>query len=148
MRYRVWCTWTAYQTYNPAMKETISHQYRGVRMALARVHSVSAQARLIIARSTLLASLLFVVAVLVSPSGSSPMLSGLWRWKTMFSGTTTIRIMSANAQQLARQPSALMECCIQGKIVTDPMPTPAKAKPKARPRRLLNQFGKNRVWPI
>ena len=51
------------------------------------------------------------------------------------------------AVQAVRQPVCSIMCCTQGSKVTEPMPTPAKASPIARPRRRMNQFGRNSDWP-
>jgi hypothetical protein len=51
------------------------------------------------------------------------------------------------AVQAVRQPVCSIKCCTHGSKVTEPMPTPAKASPMARPRRRMNQFGRNSDWP-
>ena len=51
------------------------------------------------------------------------------------------------AVQAVRQPDCSIMCCTHGSSVTEPMPTPAKASPMARPRRRTNQFGRNSDWP-
>ena len=47
------------------------------------------------------------------------------------------------AVQAVRQPVCSIMCCTHGSSVIEPMPTPANASPIARPRRRLNQFGRN-----
>ena len=51
------------------------------------------------------------------------------------------------AVQAVRQPVCSIMRCTHGSSVTEPMPTPAKARPIARPRRRMNQFGKNSDCP-
>ena len=81
-----------------------------------------------------------------SPSGSSPISSGRLRSNRLI-GASTTRIMMPIAVQAVRQPVCSIISCTHGSKVTEPMPTPAKASPMARPRRRMNQFGRNSDWP-
>jgi hypothetical protein len=81
-----------------------------------------------------------------SPSGNSPMSSGRLCSNRLI-GASTTRTMMPIAVQAVRQPVCSIMSCTHGNSVTEPMPTPAKASPMARPRRRLNQFGRNSDWP-
>jgi len=51
------------------------------------------------------------------------------------------------AQHAVRQPVCSIINCTSGSRMMEPMPTPAKAIPMARPRLRTNQFGRNNDWP-
>ena len=61
--------------------------------------------------------------------------------------TATARI-TTRVQQAARQPLALIIRWSHGNSTTEPMPTPEKAMPMARPRRRTNQLGRKNAWPV
>ena len=134
----VWCTCTAYQMYRPQKYPSAIHQNRAVPIARFNVQSVPAQA----------ASTMFEIGLAeategaASPSGSSPMSSGRFRSNRLI-GASTARIRMPIAVQAFRQPVCSIMSCTQGNSVTEPIPTPANARPMAKPRRRINQLGRN-----
>jgi hypothetical protein len=74
------------------------------------------------------------------------MSSGRLRRSRLIGASTTSTRMPI-AVQAVRQPVCSIMCCIHGNRVIEPSPTPANASPIARPRRRLNQLGRNKDWP-
>jgi hypothetical protein len=62
-------------------------------------------------------------------------------------GASTSSTSMPMAQHAVRHPPDWISCCTHGSSVMEPMPTPAKAMPVAKPRRRTNQLGRNSDWP-
>ena len=101
------------------------------------------------AGSTTLAALRAAAATMVwlSPSGCRPMSSGRRRNSSVSGASTTSR-NRPSVQQAVRQSVRSMKNCIHGSITIEPMPTPAKARLMASPRRRTNQLGRNSDCPV
>ena len=72
-------------------------------------------------------------------AGSRPRSAGL-RLSSRLSGASAMSTRRPSDQQAVRQPLSAIKLCSQGRIVTEPTPTPENAMLSASPRRRTNQL--------